>query len=311
MNVEIGLEGWITVTIRRADGSIRDQFTRQNTINQVLCNQAAYSLFTGSIDGTYAIDSVRAGIYQGAWTSSTGTVTTTPTGASTSATWTSDHVCESVSGGVASATLTTVELIDSSPETVYASHNFNSWDSSSNTGGISGINTGETVSISYTINALSSGSGPTELLAKSIAKTFGGSSSLERPRYLLSDGYRVDTGSTQMLALATIAAAPTCPLTSPGHSSSGNTSSSQAANSNHTATKSSGTIVLRNNNIAGDNDDNLPSMTHDATKAYLSNSSSATTSNISTHSMAEADLSNVKAGDKMDLQFTLTISPSN
>jgi|TARA_Y100001938_G_C8096160_1_gene438315 hypothetical protein len=286
MNFSIDLEGDIRLTVRRPDGSIRLRRQAKNAIDDNLKHAVATHLFTGAAAGTYvSVDQMEITVSNGTFSDTTltlGAGQRTP--GAYECRFQQTFTCSAVTSG-SEASITDVKL-ESSGNTQWASHSF--------TPAVDDIQASEQVTIDYTLRA-GTASGVSDLLRGAVAATFYGSSTLHRVQYLVTDGL---TGQN-------IAAVKATPSIS-GYNSTGGSQAADATN--HTATCTNGVIVIRNNTAGGANDAGLPSMTTaDATKAYLTQTSATVPANDAA-ALAFADITNVKQNDKLDLQFTLTIS---
>ena len=284
--IDVGLEGYVGVTIRRTDGSVRHRHRRKNAVQQNLANEVAAYLFSGNANNIPDVNLMTITHATNSTWNATELAITSGTAQTFGATFTKTFTCASLASGTETY-LTSVSLKNSTPnpDTLYASHTFSG-------SGIGSIQSGETVEIDYTLSA-GAATGVSDLLRKSTGAAFEGSGPFARVQYLWADGTST--------VLAQVKGTPSMS----GTSSSGNQANDST---NHTATVGGGVIVLHNNNGTA-NDDDLPSMdSQDASNAYLSSGPSLPGSPAA--ALANADLTNVKSGDKLDLKFTLTITPS-
>ena len=283
MDLSIGLEGHINVTVRRADGSIRVQRQAQNAINANLKNGVAGYLFSST--NPIEVNRMTITYTQGVFSPISAEITSgDKTAAQFQCIYTETFTCTSVDTGQTEAKIQTVKLEKAaSPNVEYASHTFSPE--------IDGIQASEEVTIAYTLRA-GTATGVTDLLRESVATAFDGSGTFRRVQYLWSNGL---TGSN-------LAGVKASPVMTDSSTSSGNQSLDTATT---TATCSGGVIVIRNNVSGGSNNATMTSA--DATKAYLSNVSGTIPANDDA-ALAFAEITNVKQNDKLDLQFTLTIS---
>lgn len=287
-DITIGLEGYIEAVVRRSDGSEKSRHQAKNTIDANLVEEVAYYLFKGT--NIVSVDRMNIGYTQGTFSPAAGSATISSPSSTDDfqAIFTETFTCLTVTSGT-QALIQSVKLAKTgSPITEYASHTFGQ--------AIDGIQATETVTIAYTLRA-GTGTGVSTYLRESVSSTFGSSGTARRAQFLWVNGYGT--------ALASVTGAPDMT----GTDSDGNQSGDGNSPLENTATKSGGSIVIRNNTSAGAGDDSLPAMSSNATKAWLSHDSGSAPG-ADSQSMGYADLTNVNSGDKLDLQFTLTVATS-